>query len=184
MKRLVKKAEIDYSVFMTLLLNDNVYSQEEVAQVISENPDCVYNGEAFRIFFFDAETVKNAKYEYLKSINAENNFNVDIFEMLWGTLENLIEVNGQYQSYAKSESGIQSVDNHQRDGQEFGITIKHSVSNALDVKKLYEKYKDQLSDEAKEAFSYFESQEEVLAKLDVEDYYYAGGIDTSILRSL
>lgn len=184
MKRLIKKSEFDYNRFLKLLINDNVYYQEEISKVISENPDCEYNGMAFRVFFFYKDAVKQAKETYLKSINVEEGYQVDIFELLWGTLDNLIDVDGQFQSFSKSESGIQNVDNHQRDGQEYAITIKFDVSGALDIEKLCEKYIDLLDDETKDAVTYFKNQEEVLAKLNVEDYYYVGGIDFSDLRYL
>lgn len=185
MKRLVRKANIDYNTFLKLLLNDNIYSQEEVNKVISDNSDCIYSGEAFRVFFFYKDEVKTAKEKALKDLNVEDVSQADIFDILWGTLDNLIQINGEYQSFAKSENGVRSAESHLNDGQDFAFTIKLEVSGALDVEKLFEKYKDQLDEETKEAFNYFSNQEEVLAKLDNDEYFYISGFqDMSELRYL
>lgn len=185
MKRLVKRAEINYNSFIKTLILDNDYSQNEISQIISENHDCLFSGQAYRIFFFYADTVKEAKKEYLKSIGEEEaHFGVDIFQLLWGTLDNLIEVNGEYQSFSKSENGIKEAEAHLRDGHDFGITIKLDVTDALDVEKLYNKYENQLDEETKDGFRYFKSQEEVLVKFNDEEYYYAGGFDMNQLRYL
>lgn len=182
MKRLVKKSSMDYNIFFKTLILDNIYSQDDIMQVINENKDCLYDGNAFRIFFFHTNEVKNAKEKYLKESGLERVD--DIFDTLWGVLDNLIKVNGEYQSFSKTKEGISEVDNHQRDGHEFGITISVNVINALDIKKLYDKYEDGLDNEAKDGFSYFKNQDEVLAKLDTTDFNYEGGFDMSQLRSL
>ena len=86
-------------------------------------------------------------------------------------MDSLINPNGEYQSFSKSMSGIYSVMHHMSyDVGDFSITIKLNVTNGLDIKKLYDKYEDSLSDYAKKAFEDFYDQDEVLARFDTYNF--------------
>lgn len=176
MKRLIKKANIDYNLFLTSLINYNDYSQDEIQTVIDNNPDCIFDGFAFRVLYFHPSEVKEARDNYMKSANIESVYSGDMVEILWGTLDNLIRVNNLYQSFTKSQDALDKINDHLNDENDIGIIIKFAVSKALDIKKLYQKYESQLNDETKDAHSYFEHQEEVLAKFDSDEFNFMGSM--------
>jgi hypothetical protein len=68
-KRLIKKSEIDYSNFMVNLLYDNIYDQNQIQEIINTNNDCLYSGEAYRIFYFDSkEEIIPNRDNYIKKL--------------------------------------------------------------------------------------------------------------------
>ncbi|MNC18311.1 hypothetical protein D3C75_662080 [compost metagenome] len=171
MKRLIRKAEINMSDFFVNLLYDNNYTQSQIEEIINSNSDCLYSGEAFRVFYFDAQTnIVQARDNYLKENNLSS-MRGNAPDVMWGVIDKLIVPNGEYQSFAQTMSGINSV-KHQMayDQGDFSITIKFNVSNGLSIEKLYSKYEDGLSDYAKKAFEDFGDQQEIMAKFDSDNF--------------
>lgn len=171
MKRLIRKADIDYSRFLSNLLYDNFYNQGEIDTIINTNNDCLYSGEAYRVFYFDSKNdIVRARDQYMSENNiTEMRGNAP--EVVWGVVDKLIIPNGEYQSFAKTISGINSVKHHMSyDVGDFSITIKFNVTNALDIEKLYYKREDTLNSYAKKAFEDFYDQEEIMAKFDSNNF--------------
>lgn len=168
-KRLIRKAGIDR--FISNLIYDNIYDQNEVTEIVNSNSDCLYSGKAYRVFFFDSKNdIVRARNEYMKENNIQN-ARGNGPEIMWGTIDKLILANSEYQSFSKSISGINSVKHHMAyDQGDFSITIEFNISNGLDIEKLYNKYEDVLDDYAKQSFDDFSDQEEVLAKFDSDEF--------------
>lgn len=171
--RLIKKANIDYDDFLYNLLSLNEYSNEEVEQIINDNPDCLYNGIAYRIFFFDEYTVKELGTQLVESVNN------DIDELTELVIKNLIDANGLYHSFSKSLKGIEVVEKDVFIPDTLKVVIKMNVENGLDIEKLFNKHKNELSKDVLNNYSKFKSEEEVLAKLtnnydiiENDDIYY------------
>ncbi|AEO93918.1 gp675 [Bacillus phage G] len=163
MKRLRKTANVDIDMFLDSLLNFNQYSQDDIDNLVKNNPDCLYNGEGYRVFLFEIEDFKQARKESQK-------------EGLWGTIDRLIRVDDSFQSFSKSLNGINNVtDNFEHSGEhgEVKIVIKFIIDDGLDISKLIEKFKNELSEETVMSYETYASEEEVLARFNSEDFEIA-----------
>lgn len=170
MKRLVKKANTDYITFLEDILYHKAYYEEEnIANVINENPDCVYSGVGYRAFFFDEEVLISARDEYMQANDTDVN-NVNQEELATYIANKLIRVNGQYQSFAKSEKGLQfAADISYEEG--IQLSIECEVTG-LDLEKFCTKLKND-GVEARVLSSYFgeyKAEEEILVKFDNNNY--------------
>lgn len=162
MKRLIRKSSFNVNEFLIRLINYNSYSSNEIEEVISNNPDCAYAGDGYRILFFDMIDFKEAEKERKKNNG----------QPFWGAIDNIVRVDGNYQSFSKTQSGVEAVTNNFSDNEEYGdlkIVIKLPI-NGLDIKKIFEKYQNELHSDVILTFHEHAGEEEVLAKFDSNDY--------------
>lgn len=171
-KRLIRKAEVNYSDFLYDLIMNNEYTPQTVDEAIADNSDCVYNGEVYRVFFFDNEIVEEKAEELADSVN-------DVDDLTEAVIESLIEVNGAYHSFAKSMNGIDAVISSEFSPGQLKVVIKYDVQNGLNIDKLYNKQLSNLDSETKSIYVDFQNEEEVLALfsgeyeiVDSEDVLY------------
>lgn len=170
MKRLIRKASIDYTEFLEDILYDkSYYNEENIENVINENTDCIYTGNAYRVFFFDPQQVQSIRDEYLNENNIDIN-NTNKEELASYIANALIRVDGTYQSFTKSLEGLQyAADTLYEEGIQLSIECKIS---GLDLEKLCTKLKDN-GFEARVLDSYFDeykAEEEVLVKFDNSNF--------------
>lgn len=183
MKRLIKKAEVNYIKFLEAILYDkSYYDEESIESVIRENPECVYNGTAYRVLFFDQETVKKARNEFLGEEYDLESINYEELANFIG--HKLINVNGFYQSFAKSLKGLNFAKSTlYEDG--IPLSIQCDVSG-LDLEKLCSKLKDSglEANVLSSFFGEYKAEEEVLVKFSDNNFkvHDAKGFVDSILN--
>lgn len=165
MRRLMKKANAEYLRFLDNLLINFAYDDGHTEEILSENPDCSYNGTAYRSMFFESDEVKEHRDNFLQENDTDID-NVDQKQLVDYIVNNLVQVNGNYQSFAKSLNGIRAFySNAEIFGTE--ILIKCEVSNALDIGLLCDKLTNQGSDhEILRIYEEYRREEEILCKID------------------
>jgi len=159
LKRLIRKAEIDYNQFLDNLLNSTRFSNSEVDSVISNNPNCVFSGEVYRALYFDEVDMEYALKQSEKIADTK-----DAKTLTGYVISELISIDNSYQSFSKNMDGIEffhkSELSHNSSSR---VIIKINATNGLDVNLLVNKYKDKV-DYAE--FSEFSSENEVLVKFN------------------
>lgn len=152
MKRLIKKfAEYETpSEFLWewVTTPDLVKSTSgAVEKMASENPDCVYSGNAFRFI-------------ELFGVDAEGKGNDELMQLA----QNKIRTIYKFDSFALSKRAVEYFVT--QDDREFGVIIQANVQG-IDVKKLADKYKEEMSPQV---FDYADTEDEVIPLSDVSAY--------------
>lgn len=177
MKRLMRKAEVDYNNFISELLNSNEYTPGEVDEIISSNPDCTFSGEVYRVIFFEERDIHESANKFQDLINSGQSD-----ELFQAVVNDLIRYKGMYQSFSKSTRGVNLYRGVSSEATDFPVTIKMNVSNGLDIKALVDKYESNLDDfTVRQYRGEYQSEEEVIAKLeDGYEIVEADAIDAEI----
>lgn len=181
MRRLLKKAKIDYSFFLSAHLAYNNSTQNEIQTVIDENLDCTYSGTGYRAFLFTEEKIIEALNQFLEEINETK---VDLNSLTYyinNTMNNLIKVNGLYQCFAKSWNAADATGEYRKQENDKIIVIGCNIKDGLDIEKLVNKHMDDLSSIALETYKNFEFQQEVIAKFDDTEFFVP---EAGILRHI
>jgi hypothetical protein len=164
LKRLIRKAYTrSVQEFIADLLKLNEFDENQVETLIGENPDCAFNGEAYRVFFFEEEEVKRLGEKYAEEAE-------DAEDLLDIVLSSLIDVDWVYRSFSKTMAGIKEYERTGKGPNTFNVVIRYNVQNGLDIDKLYEKHIDEFEDGFKTDYEGFKGEEEILAKFDDESY--------------
>lgn len=168
-KRLVRKAEVEYNRFLEEILDLSNFRTGDIDEVISTNPDCAYNGKALRAFFF-----QNIEFqEFVEKFLEENNTTIDaidIDQVVSYCVKNLIQVNGQYQSFTKSHSGLDTVISNLGSTVEPPIILLCSVQNGLDIELLVNKLGKNLDKETRFIYRQYQNEQEVVCKFEDTNY--------------
>jgi len=172
MSRLIKNSNIDLNIFLISQLNYGQHYEDEINLIIKDNSDCIYTGSVYRGLLFHPDEIRDAYDKFLSEINESKVDFKNFSYYLYGIMSKLIRINGLYQSFSKSFEGAYNVLQFRKEPIDINIIFKCDVENGLDIEKLVNKHKDNLSLETKESFNIFKNQEEVLAKFIDFNFYF------------
>ncbi|MNC18935.1 hypothetical protein D3C75_668570 [compost metagenome] len=153
MKRLKKKASVESDFLIQWIDDWESISNYEVDKIISDNQDCSYSGEAYRVLFL-------RNYPIGRDIKEWNNLVADkkaVDESIKGNIRN----ENFYVSFSQTIDGSMFFANNNAFDGETAWLIKSNVSG-LDLSKLYLKFQSELNGRQ---FAY-DGYQEVIAKLN------------------
>lgn len=131
-KRLVRKAKTEIGKFFEDLWNSwGFIKNNEVENIMKENPECIYNDYAYRVLGIDINNLLAQKKDVIE------------YAEIIDFASKQIRIDQNYYCASKKFNGaVEFWEEVEKNNSDFGVVIGFNTNNALDIEKLSEKYKN------------------------------------------